>query len=510
MGNKITLHIIRFNEHCLEFLRIAQPPFAKIVAPFGHDSMKLKRAKELSPNTEWICRLYRDEQPLDWPANDAGVHAGLMHPYWDFYDIFEGYNEPPPFGIEDWKRVNEFEYQFARIVHEKGKKNVAFNWSNGQPPYEAWWHCQDAAREADYIGIHSYGWPYLSTSEGFALRHRAIPRMNRPILITEFGFTNAVIGGPDVGYYMWDIHPWAAREYKCIEELAWFADRLQEDPYVLAACYFTTGRLPGDPWGTHDWTPKIYRTIAGYNPQTRPKEEEPKMKNPIKVGIRQDYRIWNSPVVRVETMEMEEYLRRCVPYEVYASWKPEALKAQAVAARTFATWMKEHGKHPECHVCNSACCQVMGPSTDPRTDKAVKDTEGILITYQGEPIKAEYFSFCGGETEDGGLPYQKPVMCSCFEIAPKDTVKAKHNRGMCQWGAHDMAAQGATYKEILWHYYTGCEVDGEKAPLEKPDPIQEALQDIALAKSKIEGMDYLRKQALESLDEAVEHLKERR
>lgn len=275
--SKITLHIIRFNEHCLDFLRVAQPAFAKVVAPWGHDTMKLAEAKRLSPNTEWICRLYRDEQSLNWPANDAGVHAGLMHPYWDFYDIFESYNEPPPFGVEDWKRINEFEYQFARIVHEKGKKNVAFNWSNGQPPYEAWWHCQDAAREADYIGIHSYGWPFLSTNEGFALRHRAIPRMNRPILITEFGFTNIVIGGPDVGYYTWDIAPWAAKEYKAIQELAWFADRLQEDPYVLAACYFTTGRLPGDPWGTHDWTPKIYRAMAGYTPQTQPKEEEPKM-----------------------------------------------------------------------------------------------------------------------------------------------------------------------------------------------------------------------------------------
>jgi len=275
MNNKITLHIIRFNEHCLEFLRVAQPAFAKVVAPWAHDTMKLAEAKRLSPHTQWICRLYRDEQPLYNPAYNAGYHAGLLAPYWDFYHIFESYNEPPPYGIEDWKRINEFEYNFARLVHEKGKKNVTLNWSNDQPPYEAWWHCQDAVREADYIGVHSYGWPYLSTSEGFALRHRAVPRMNKPILLTEFGFTNAVIGGRDVGYYTWDIHPWAAREYKCIQELAWFADRLQEDPYVLAACYFTTGRLPGDNWGTHDWTPKIYRAMAGYNPQTKPKEGKP-------------------------------------------------------------------------------------------------------------------------------------------------------------------------------------------------------------------------------------------
>jgi len=486
MANKITLHVIRFNEHCLEFLRIAQPAFAKIVAPWGHDTMKLAEARRLSPHTQWICRLYRDEQPLDRPAYNAGYHAGLLGPYWDFYDVFESYNEPPPFGIEDWKRINEFEYHFAQFAHKKGKKNVTLNWSNGQPPYEAWWHCQDAIREADYIGVHSYGWPFLTTSE-FALRHRAVPRMNRPILLTEFGFTNAVIGGPDVGYYTWDIHPWAAREYKCIQELAWFADRLQEDPYILAACYFTTGRLPGDPWGTHDWTPKIYKAMAGYNPQTKPKEEEPKMKNPIKVGIRQDYRIWNSPIVRVETMEMEEYLRYCIPYEVYASWKPEALKAQAVAARTFATWMKAHGKHPECHVCNSACCQVMGPKTDPRTDKAVKETDGVIITYEGEPIKAKYFSFCGGRTQNGDEPYLMSRPCWCFEIAPEDTPKAKHNHGLCQWGAEQMARKGIAHIDILHWYYTGCEVNGEK-PQPQVDHIQEAMKEVQALKAAHEVM----------------------
>lgn len=498
MGNEITLHIIRFNEHCLEFLRVAQPAFAKIVAPWGHDTMKLAEAKRVSPNTEWICRLYRDEQPLDNPAYNVAYHAELMTPYWDSYSVFESYNEPPPYGIEDWKRINDFEYHFARIVHEKGKKNVAFNWSNGQPPYEAWWHCQDAAREADYIGIHSYGWPFLSTSEGIALRHRAIPRMNKPILLTEFGFTNAVIGGPDAGYYTWGIDPWAAREYKCIQELAWFADRLQEDPYVLAACYFTTGRLPGDAWGTHDWTPKIYRAIAGYKPQTQPKEEEPKMEQPIRVLM---------PDGKPKVMELEEYLKGVVPREMPSGWPPEALRAQAVAARCYALNAIQYPRHKEkgADVCTTTHCQAWEAKRHIATDIAVESTKGIMATYNSKVINALYSGHCGGSTlnnEDvfGGspVPYLRGVDCILKGKDPWGREVAGHRVGMCQWGAHDMAAQGATYKEILWHYYTGCEVDGEKAP-PGVDHIGEAEKEIDAAKSLVKAAD-------QRLDKAKEHL----
>ena len=264
--NKITAHIIDFNNDVLEFIRLAQPDFAKVMVPQGHNTMKLARAKQLSPNTKWICRLYRDEQPLDAPSYNAEIHARLMAPYKDSYDIFEGYNEPPPYGPDDWKRLNEFEAELARIVHNWGKEYCAFNWSNGQPPHEAWTYLIDATRQADYIGIHSYGWPTLSDCEDLALRHRDLPRLGKPIILTEFGFTELVANpsAEDVGWRTWDIHPWAARQYRCVEELAWMADRLAENDYVLAACYFVTGRLQGDQWRTHDLTPAIYRKIAGY------------------------------------------------------------------------------------------------------------------------------------------------------------------------------------------------------------------------------------------------------
>jgi len=292
--NKATLHILGWNEWCLEFLRIAQPSFAKVMVPQAHNDMMLKRARELSPNTQWICRLYRDKQILDRPAYDAGVHAGLMLPYWEYYDLFEGYNEPEAYNAEACKRLNEFEVAFARFVHERGKKNIAFNWGNGWPRFEDWPYLAQALLETDYVGIHSYGWPFLSepgqNGQGLSLRHRLIWdriwHFGKPIILTEFGFTNAVIGGPDIGWWTWDIHPQGAREYKCIEELAWFADRLQEDPYLLAACYFTTGRTLGDQWETHDWTPKIYKTIAGYNPQAQPREEAKMDKlPPLKEGL---------------------------------------------------------------------------------------------------------------------------------------------------------------------------------------------------------------------------------
>lgn len=115
----------------------------------------------------------------------------------------------------------------------------------------------------------------------------------------------------------------------------------------------------------------------------------------------------------VTDMELEEYLSGVVLAEMPASFEMEALKAQAVVARTYT--LRAYGgksKHDSAAVCtDSNCCQAYrkpedyvnaGGSSDnvDRVRSAVLETSGLVLTYEGELIEATYFSCSGGSTED--------------------------------------------------------------------------------------------------------------
>ena len=112
-------------------------------------------------------------------------------------------------------------------------------------------------------------------------------------------------------------------------------------------------------------------------------------------------------------MDLEQYVLGVTLAEMPADFEPEALKAQAVVARTFA-WKAAitGGKHGDSSVCtNSRCCQgFLSPEmylryygTEEELEKvenAVHSTNAVVITYQGELIEATYFSSSWGSTED--------------------------------------------------------------------------------------------------------------
>ena len=115
----------------------------------------------------------------------------------------------------------------------------------------------------------------------------------------------------------------------------------------------------------------------------------------------------------VQMRELEDYITEVVLSEMPASFEPEALKAQAVAARTYT--MKAAltgGKHGDGSTCtDSACCQahisksayLLKGGTEEAYAKvrsAVVGTAGQVLTYGGELIEATYFSCSGGRTED--------------------------------------------------------------------------------------------------------------
>ena len=136
---------------------------------------------------------------------------------------------------------------------------------------------------------------------------------------------------------------------------------------------------------------------------------------------------------KTEELELDTYLYGVVSAEMPASFEEEALKAQAVVARTYTLYkiVNNDGKHGEADICDdSTCCQAWISKENrfarweeseqeenwKKIVNAVNSTQGKIITYQGKPINAFFHSNSGGETEapievwgGSGYPYLQSV-----------------------------------------------------------------------------------------------------
>ncbi|WP_138416728.1 SpoIID/LytB domain-containing protein [Aquibacillus sediminis] len=102
----------------------------------------------------------------------------------------------------------------------------------------------------------------------------------------------------------------------------------------------------------------------------------------------------NNTIRPVNQLPLEDYLKGVVPFEVYPSWGLETLKAQALAARTYAT------THINEEIDDTIKYQVYGGYTwKENTTKAVEQTKGEVITYNNRLISAFYSASNGGVTE---------------------------------------------------------------------------------------------------------------
>ena len=140
----------------------------------------------------------------------------------------------------------------------------------------------------------------------------------------------------------------------------------------------------------------------------------------------------------VRVMELEQYVLGVVLAEMPAEFHEEALKAQAVVARTYALRrLSRQDRHEEVAVCASPeCCQAYMSREEfwqkgetvagfEKIAKAVEQTKGQVMTYDGELIEATYFSCSGGRTEDAVavwgevIPYLQAVDSPGEEKADK-------------------------------------------------------------------------------------------
>ncbi len=105
-------------------------------------------------------------------------------------------------------------------------------------------------------------------------------------------------------------------------------------------------------------------------------------------------------------LPVEEYLRGVVPSEIGPDAPTEALKAQAVAARseTMTALLERTYEGPGYDICADVDCQVFSGlvKRNDATDQAIKDTRGLILSWEGKPIHAYYASNCGGHSEDIG------------------------------------------------------------------------------------------------------------
>lgn len=129
----------------------------------------------------------------------------------------------------------------------------------------------------------------------------------------------------------------------------------------------------------------------------------------------------------ISDMYLESYICGVVLAEMPAEFEIEALKAQAVVARTYTCRSTENPKHNDAQICtDSSCCQAYiseanfqkKGGTQEQIQKvkgAVYDTKGQVLRYNGQYIEATYFSCSGGRTEDAlavwgtDVPYLQSV-----------------------------------------------------------------------------------------------------
>lgn len=109
----------------------------------------------------------------------------------------------------------------------------------------------------------------------------------------------------------------------------------------------------------------------------------------------------------VNRVSLEDYLRGVVPREVPALWDPDAVRAQAVAARTYAAFERARPQARHYQICDTDRCQVYGGASaeHPASDAAIRATRKRALTHGGDPVFAQFSASNGGHSVAGPFDY---------------------------------------------------------------------------------------------------------
>ena len=134
-------------------------------------------------------------------------------------------------------------------------------------------------------------------------------------------------------------------------------------------------------------------------------------------------------LVVVNELPLEDYIAGIINSEISSQWSMEAVKAQAVVARSYAVFQREARKNMPYHLESTVMDQVYDgfDGEDSRALRAVRETSGEVLTFNGTVIQAFFHSSCGGHTEAAenvwsfGQPYLQGVVCKYCLASPSVT-----------------------------------------------------------------------------------------
>jgi len=148
----------------------------------------------------------------------------------------------------------------------------------------------------------------------------------------------------------------------------------------------------------------------------------------------------------IARMSLEQYLRGVVPAEMPALWHTDALRPQAVLARSYAMWRIANPRTESVDIYGDARDQVYNPELiHERTDAAIASTAGVYLMQNGKPFMAQYVSTCG------------QIYCTYCWGQPGYTNEGNPDGiwpgRACQWGMKEMADYGRNWRDISTWYY---------------------------------------------------------
>ena len=138
--------------------------------------------------------------------------------------------------------------------------------------------------------------------------------------------------------------------------------------------------------------------------------------------------------VTVNKTSLEAYVQGVIPREAFPSWRQAALRAQAIAARSYAAFEEADSTNPVYQLCDTTSCQVYGGKTAEvaSTNKATAKTKGQVRTYHGKPAFTQFSASNGGWLAAGSQPYL---------VAKKDPYDGVKDNPNHTWTVHRTAGE---------------------------------------------------------------------
>ncbi len=147
-------------------------------------------------------------------------------------------------------------------------------------------------------------------------------------------------------------------------------------------------------------------------------------------------------VTAINSLPIDTYLQGVVPGEMPSTWDYDALRTQAVAARTYALATRHRGEVFDLYPDTRSQVYAGVSAETSRTNKAVADTAREVLTYDGEPVTTFYFSTSGGRTENVELSFlgadPQPYLESVRD--PYDDISPRH-RWQFRFSGREMGAR---------------------------------------------------------------------